>query len=306
VIWPVLQVGSVGPEIGNWQRFLIANRYYDDRGEVLTIDERFGPLTEQATKAYQRDLGIPSPSGAVDANTRRRARVSGFVPFIQAKNYYKRWPLPSRPTADSRSKPTADSQQPTVKKQEPTLKAQGSKLIAVTSSRPRALRHIVIHTMESPEKPGTADNVARWFAGEHAPTYPAPAASAHFCLDPDYLIQCVRTDDVAWGARGRYSDGTYVNDAAIHVEHAGHANQTPVDWDDGRSRLILWRSAKLIRELAAIYDLPLVRVDVEGLRAGERGITGHVDISKAFHVGDSKWDPGPGFPWDRYVEMLRQ
>lgn len=258
--WSILKRGSHGAEIGNWQRFLRNVDATDDRGDPIDVDENFGPQTEQATKHYQADAHL-TPDGIVGPLTRARARLSGFVPFVQAKNCY------------------------------------------VRSSDERSIRLIVIHTMESSEKPGTAESIARWFANESAPRYPAPRASAHYAIDPEATIQCVRDRDVAWGAPGRLPDGTYVNDRALHVEHAGFARQTESDWADGPSRLILWRSSNLVRRLCLDYVLPMVRVDVEGLKAGHSGITGHADLSKAF--GGSHWDPGPGFPWTSFLAMVR-
>ena len=57
----------------------------------------------------------------------------------------------------------------------------------------RKVRLIVIHTMESQEKPGTAKNVAKWFSG---PT--APKSSAHFCVDNKDAVRVVEDDDIAW------------------------------------------------------------------------------------------------------------
>ncbi len=57
----------------------------------------------------------------------------------------------------------------------------------------RAIRLVVMHTMEAPEKPGTAMAVAEWFAGPKA-----PQASAHYCIDAVDVIQCVPEDVVAW------------------------------------------------------------------------------------------------------------
>ena len=79
---------------------------------------------------------------------------------------------------------------------------------------------LVIHTMEAPEKPDTAENVARWFAGSTA-----PQASAHYCIDDDSIVQCVHDKDVAWHAPGANHNG-------LGFEHAGFAAQAPKDWQD--------------------------------------------------------------------------
>lgn len=166
----------------------------------------------------------------------------------------------------------------------------------------RDVRHVVIHTMEAPEKPGTAESVARWFADEEAPAFPAPRASAHYCIDNERTIQCVREVDVAWGVPGKYTDGFYVNAATIHLEHAGFARQSAAEWLDAYSDALLRRSAKLAREICSRHGIPLVYVDAEGLRRGDLGLTGHVDLSRAF--GGSHYDPGPYFPWSHYLSLV--
>ncbi len=40
------------------------------------------------------------------------------------------------------------------------------------------------------------------------------------------------------------------------------------------------------------------------LVAGRRGITGHVDVSRAFELSDH-WDPGPGFPVESFLDTVR-
>jgi N-acetyl-anhydromuramyl-L-alanine amidase AmpD len=154
---------------------------------------------------------------------------------------------------------------------------------------------IVIHTMEAPEKPGTARRVAEWFA---APNGAAPQASAHFCVDADEVIQCVRLDDVAWHAPG-------ANRVGIGIEHAGFAAQTAVDWDDESSRKILSRSAKLCAELVRVAGVAPGRLTSDQVKAGMSGLCGHIDVTNAFpDKGHGHTDPGVNFPWDNYLALV--
>jgi len=152
---------------------------------------------------------------------------------------------------------------------------------------------LVIHTMESPEKPDTAESVAQWFAG---PT--APQASAHYCIDSNSIVQCVRDEDVAWHAPGANHNG-------LGFEHAGRAAQSPADWSDAYSTKMLELSAQLVAEKCKRYGIPAVWLHPADLRAGKRGITGHVDVSNAFKLSDHQ-DPGPNFPVERYLTLVKQ
>jgi len=160
----------------------------------------------------------------------------------------------------------------------------------------QAIDLIVIHTMEAPERAGTARAVAQWFAGPDA-----PEASAHYCIDASEIIQCVPEDVVAWGAPG-------ANRKGIHLEHAGYAGQSAAAWDDEYSRAVLALSAELAADIASRHQIPIVRLTVDQLRAGARGFCGHAEVSKAFPGKNPKLDhtdPGPGFPWAWYLDLVR-
>jgi N-acetyl-anhydromuramyl-L-alanine amidase AmpD len=155
----------------------------------------------------------------------------------------------------------------------------------------RQIDLIVIHTMEMDEKGETAENCAQWFRN------PGAKVSAHYCVDADSIIQCVRDQDVAWAAPGANSDG-------IQIEHAGRAKQTGRDWSDAYSTAMLERSARLVAELCTKYKIPVSWLYAADLLAGKRGITTHDAVSKAFKRG-SHWDPGTGFPVERYLALVR-
>lgn len=155
----------------------------------------------------------------------------------------------------------------------------------------RQIDLIVIHTMEMDEKGETAENCAQWFRN------PGAKVSAHYCIDNNSIVQCVRDQDVAWAAPGANSDG-------IQIEHAGRAKQTGRDWSDAYSTAMLERSAALVAELCTKYKIPVAWLYAADLKAGKRGITTHDAVSKAFKRG-SHWDPGTGFPFERYLGLIR-
>jgi hypothetical protein len=160
-----------------------------------------------------------------------------------------------------------------------------------TATNGRTIKWIVIHDMEAPEASNTAANVANWFAGPNS-----PQASAHYCIDNQHIVQCVRDKDVAWHAPGANSNG-------IGIEHAGYASQSRGDWLDAFSTAELQLSAQLVRSLCDKYSIPKQYVDAAGLKAGRPGITTHLQVTNAFRQGDHT-DPGPNFPMDQYIAWV--
>jgi N-acetyl-anhydromuramyl-L-alanine amidase AmpD len=154
------------------------------------------------------------------------------------------------------------------------------------------IRWIVLHTMEAAEASTTAENVARWFAGPSA-----PQASAHYCIDDNSIVQCVKDHDVAWHAKGG-------NRYGIGLEHAGYARQTAEEWADAFSQRMLALSAALSADLCRRHGIPVAYVDAAGLLRGAHGITTHLQVTQAFKES-THTDPGRWFPMERYLELIR-
>jgi N-acetyl-anhydromuramyl-L-alanine amidase AmpD len=150
----------------------------------------------------------------------------------------------------------------------------------------------VMHTVEVPEKPTTAEAVARYFATTDR------KASAHWCCDADSTVGCVRESDIAYAAPGSNHNG-------VHVELAGYAAQTGKDWADPYSqRMLKEQAAPLVRAICKRHAIPTRFVDAAGLKAGQWGITTHAEVTKAFHRS-SHTDPGAGFPIASFIEMVQ-
>lgn len=162
-----------------------------------------------------------------------------------------------------------------------------------TKGRQGPIDLLVIHAMEAAERPETAEAVARWFAGPDA-----PEASAHYLVDANSIVQGVRDEDVAWHAPGSNHNG-------IGVEHAGYSVQTAQDWNDPYSRAMLGRSARLVAAKCRQYGIPAVWLFPADLLADRRGITSHWNVTRAFRRSDHT-DPGPAFPVDRYILLVRR
>ena len=150
---------------------------------------------------------------------------------------------------------------------------------------------VVMHTMEIAERKDAAEICSRWFRT------PVSKVSAHYCVDADTVIQCVREKDIAWHARGG-------NTSSIGVELAGFARQTREDWGDAYSTGLLGRAAVLVADICSRRTIPVRWLVAADLTAGRRGITGHSEVTKAFRRSDH-WDPGPGFPVERFLGMVR-
>ncbi|MFD3464810.1 N-acetylmuramoyl-L-alanine amidase [Streptomyces sp. NPDC058682] len=148
------------------------------------------------------------------------------------------------------------------------------------------IRVIVIHDMEAPEGPRTAENVASWFATVSA----ANKASAHVCVDNDSAVRCVADGDRAWHAPGTNSDG-------LGIELAGYARQTRAEWLDQYSKGVLEQAAQVVAGWCQKHNIPAVKLTAAELKAGKRGIVGHRDVSAAYGQTNHS-DPGPEFPWD--------
>ena len=67
---------------------------------------------------------------------------------------------------------------------------------------------------------------------------------------------------------------------------------------------MLDRSAELVAKLCRKYEIPIAWLYAADLKAGKRGITTHDAVSKAFKRG-THWDPGAGFPVERYLKLVR-
>ena len=81
IIFPFLHLGSTGPAVQNWQRFL--------RGalsEQLSADGAFGPKTERATRVWQLANALRADS-VVGPKSRVVAMKHGYIPFFPAKHF---------------------------------------------------------------------------------------------------------------------------------------------------------------------------------------------------------------------------
>lgn len=117
-------------------------------------------------------------------------------------------------------------------------------------------------------------------AGESFPVIFAPGGSTHYGIARDGRIdQYVREKDIAW------ADGVWPsNQISLSIEHQGFGR--PSDWTDA----MLDASARLVGNWVKKYKIP----------ADRQHILGHSQVNT------QKSDPGPYFPWDRYMALVRK
>jgi len=151
------------------------------------------------------------------------------------------------------------------------------------------VNRLVLHSMEAPEKGDTAEAVARYFASG------AVVASCHYMCDNDSIVAGVHEEDTAYHAPP--------NAHSIGIEHAGYARQSAAEWADPYSEAMLRRSATLAADICRRHDLPVTFVTAADLLAGKRGITTHVEVSRAWRQSDHT-DPGPNFPMAHYLDLV--
>lgn len=153
---------------------------------------------------------------------------------------------------------------------------------------------IVIHTNESTSEVSSgAEGLAGYTAAPHPPDYPA----YHVCGDNDSAVRTALDTEKVNGAGGANEDGW-------HYCLYGTARQSPAEWDDAYSRAELVIGAELVKQAAEGFGLPKVKISAAQFAAGAHGILGHGDVAQVESASQGHTDPGPGFPWAHFMQLV--
>lgn len=169
----------------------------------------------------------------------------------------------------------------------------------------KPIDRIVVHSTVSPCEPGGARRIGAYFRS------PGAGGSAHYVVDPTETVQVVYDSVIAWHAPpNRNSIGVEMCDIPGPVPNeARHSARWKAlrrswRWARPNQRRMLRRTARLVAELCAAYDVPPVYRTPAQLREGKRGITTHVDVSQTWRQS-THWDPG-FWPRYRFMALVRR
>jgi lysozyme family protein len=232
----------------------------------VATDGIFGPATEAAVRAVQGRHGL-TVDGVVGPATWAAIEAEPFA-------------TPTPPTTAPKPRAFA-AEFPCVTSVRPDKH---------TRRRPGRVDLVVLHTAECGETSTAAEAVAGYLVS-------TDAASAHFVVDNDSTVQQVPLGYVAGAAPG-------ANDQGVQIEMCGRAAQTPEQWADAYSIDMLKRASTLVAQVCERLDVPPIFVDAAGLIRGERGVTTHAEVSKAFKRS-THTDPGKHFPMATFLAAVR-
>lgn len=150
------------------------------------------------------------------------------------------------------------------------------------------IRNVIIHVTVN--QPGTpAENVALYQIRSQSGSY-------HELVDTRARVLVENTDDwVTWSTKNK---GNYIG---LHRSFVMMGTESTSQWR--KYDAMLRAGAKRDAQWAKKYGIPIVKLSRADVAAGKKGFCGHLE-TQAWGYTDHV-DPGPGFPWDYYISLVR-
>lgn len=154
----------------------------------------------------------------------------------------------------------------------------------------KPINRVVIHCTAGSDAKG-ATGTARYFRD------PESTGSAHYITDANLTVQSAYDSVVCWHAPPNPHSVGIEMCCSLASNGKGH-------WQLANHVAMMKRTARLTAELCLAYSIPVVKLSVAQVKAGQRGICGHWDVTRAFGQS-SHTDPEQYFPWNTFMGMVR-
>lgn len=145
-----------------------------------------------------------------------------------------------------------------------------------------------VHTFECPR----SDRLEHWADWQHNDG----SGSYNILVGTKRTL---RANDDAWIPWAAMPTG---NRVGLHLSFLAYAASSRAEWLKYDAQLD--KAADVVADWCRRYGIPPVKLTAEQVRAGQRGICGHHEISLAWHESDHT-DPGAGFPWDVFIQKVK-
>lgn len=179
----------------------------------------------------------------------------------------------------------------------PTPKVIGGHPAHNSGRENHPVTRVVIHSAVMTCRPGAARLLASWN------TRGSTGGSWHYAVDPAEVVQCSFDSYVCHHAPPNgHSLGIEMADTADHEPSPNIWQRTR--WARPAQRRMLRKTAWLAAELCLAYDLPLVLLTPEALKAGRKGIATHATVTAAF--GQSTHTDPRTWPSRRFMRIVRR
>lgn len=164
------------------------------------------------------------------------------------------------------------------------------------------IRNVVIHTNQGPHSSSSAgdpsaESLAHYLDSTAATPDPV---SYHVLVDDDSVVTYLPDSAESWSAFNS-------NPIGLHLCFIGYAEWSRDEWL--RHRRMLQMGADRVAQWCSLHRIPLKKLVPQEVVNKDWGVIGHADWTYASKMinpksPDSHTDPGPGFPWDVFIQLV--